>query len=192
MGFVYVREEYKDDDLGQLLNSREFLEALKKKSLSEDDDILHYCLLFASIPGGIVLRKGLDLSVISKRLPERVRVEVFYRHDIDLEDDDDGIDFEDLLQETLALIGCRKWLADFIKKEESDWKFTSHPKDQPTAQVAHHSIPPAFLLPTTSNPDIVKPFTYKPRELSTIIQVVQDGVPIARVSASRAKENETV
>lgn len=44
---------------------------------------------------------------------------------------DDSIDFEDVLEQELVLIRCRKWLADFIKEEKSDWKFTSHPKDQP-------------------------------------------------------------
>ena len=110
-------------------------------------------------------------------------MEIFYRYNIDLEDDNDGIDFEDLLEEALVLIMCRKRLAGFIKEEESDWKFSSHPKDQPTAQVTHRPMPPVVLLPTTTTSDTVKPFTYKPRELTPIIQVVQEGVPITRVSA---------
>ncbi|MCJ1348591.1 hypothetical protein MMC31_006823, partial [Peltigera leucophlebia] len=34
-----LRREYKDNDLDQLMNSREFLEALKKKSRTEEDNI---------------------------------------------------------------------------------------------------------------------------------------------------------
>ena len=44
-----LRREYKENDLDQLMYSREFLEALRKKSRSEDDDLLHYCQLFPSI-----------------------------------------------------------------------------------------------------------------------------------------------
>ena len=35
-----LRREYKENDLDQLMYSREFLEALKKKLYSEDDDLM--------------------------------------------------------------------------------------------------------------------------------------------------------
>lgn len=83
------------------MNSRVFLKALKKKPRSEDDDLLHYCQLFASISRDLVLRKRLDLyrrcQWSLQGLPERVVMEIFYRFEIDLEDDD-GLDFGDLLE----------------------------------------------------------------------------------------------
>ncbi len=42
-----LRREYKENDLDQLMYSREFLEALKKKPRSEDDDLMQYCYMFA-------------------------------------------------------------------------------------------------------------------------------------------------
>lgn len=57
-----LRKEYRNNDLDHLVNSREFLEALKKKNpRSEDDDVLRCCRLYASIFRGLILRKRLDL-----------------------------------------------------------------------------------------------------------------------------------
>ncbi len=55
-----LRREYKDNDLDQLMNSREFLEALKKKARSEDDDLMYYYQLIASISRDLVIRRKLD------------------------------------------------------------------------------------------------------------------------------------
>ena len=89
-------KEYKNNDLDQLMNSREFLEALKKKSRSEDVDLLHYCQLFASISRVLIFSKRLDLYTrcqwFLQGLPETILTEIVYRYDMDLEDDD-GIDF---------------------------------------------------------------------------------------------------
>ena len=70
--------------------------------------------------------------------------EIFYRHDIDLEDDD-GVDFDDLLEKALVFIGCRKRLAYFIEEKKSTWTFMNPRKDQPTAQVNHHNMPPILF-----------------------------------------------
>ena len=112
-----LRREYKDNDLDQLMNSREFLEALKKKPRSEDDDLLHYCQLFASISRDLVLRRRLDLytqcQLVLQGLPKRVVMEIFYRCDIDLADDD-GLDFEDLLETMLVLV--KRWRISYKTK----------------------------------------------------------------------------
>lgn len=46
--------------------------------------------------------------------------ETLYRHGVDLEDYH-SIDFEDLLEKALVLIRYRKWFADFIKEDESNY-----------------------------------------------------------------------
>ncbi len=76
-----LRREYKENDLDQLMYSREFLEALKKKACSEDDNLMHYCRLFASISRDLVSRKRLDLYTqcqwFLQGLPERIVMEIF-------------------------------------------------------------------------------------------------------------------
>ena len=122
-------------------------------------------------------------------LPGTFLAEIFYRHDTNLEDDD-GINFKDLLKKALILIKCRKRLADFIEEEESDWKFTNHRKNQPTAQVNHHSIPPIIFPPISSSPDIVEPITYITQGLTPNNQAIQGSiqVSVARVQISGGKE----
>ena len=115
-----LRKEYKDDDFDQLINSREFLEALKKKSRNEEDDILYYCRLFASISRGLVLQKRLDQYTqcqwFLQGLPETLLMRFFYWYDMDLEDDN-GLDFENLLEKVLVLAKCRNRLAAFIRDQ---------------------------------------------------------------------------
>ncbi len=81
-----LRREYKENDLDQRIDSREFLEALKKKARPEDDDLMHYCQLFASISSDLVLRRRLDLYTqcqwFLQGLPERIVMEIIYRYDI--------------------------------------------------------------------------------------------------------------
>ena len=190
-----LRKEYKDNDLDQLMNSREFLEALKKKSRSDKDDILYYCRLFASISKGLVLRRRLDpytqCQWFLQGLPETILTELFYRYDIDLEDEDD-IDFDDLLEKALVLIRCKKWLADFIEEKESTWMFRNPQKDQPTTHVNHRFMPPVVLPPTLTTPDIVRPLTSTTRNLTPTIRVVQGSVPVARIGTVQAKRMDSL
>lgn len=45
-------------------------------------------------------------------------MEIFYRFDIDLEDDD-GLDFGDLLEKALVLVKHRKYLVNLIRDKEN-------------------------------------------------------------------------
>lgn len=119
------RREYKDNDLDQVMNSREFLEALKKKSRSENDDLLQYSQLLASISRDLLLRTRLDLYTryrwLLQGFPEKVVMETFSRYDIYLEDEhNDGLGFGDLLERALVLVSFRDFLADFIRHKETD------------------------------------------------------------------------
>lgn len=118
-----LRREYKDNDFYQLMKSREFSEALKKKPRSKDDDLMYYCQLFASISRELVSRQKLDQDTqcqwFLQGLPERIVIEIFYRYDIDLEEDI-GLDFGHLLEKSLVLIKHREYLTDFIRDKETD------------------------------------------------------------------------
>lgn len=170
---LVLRRKYKNDDLDQLMNSREFLEALKKKSRTEEDDILNYCRLFASISRGLVLRKRLDLYTqcqwFLQGLPETLLMRTFYRYDIDLEDDN-RLDFEDLLEKVLVLVKCRNRLAAFLQ-------------DQAKNSVDEYIKPHEAVTPT-----IVQPLTYTAQDLTPTLQfrtvqgAIQEGVPAARIN----------
>ena len=99
------------------------MEALKKKPRSEDADLMHYCQLFASISRDLVLRQRLDRYIQCQWFlqghSERLVMEIFYWYDIDLEDDN-RLDFEDLLEKALVLAKRRKYLADFIRDKKTD------------------------------------------------------------------------
>ena len=170
-----LRREYKDNDLDQLMNSREFLEALKKKSRSEDDDLMHYCQLFASISRDLVLRQRLDRYTqcqwFLQGLPERILMEIFYRYDIDL--DDDGLDFGDLLEKSLVLVKRRKYLVDFIRDKETDL-------------VNKYD----FLEKVTTAPNIVEPFikSTPPTRFHTMQGGVQEDIPVVQIHTSRIGE----
>ena len=171
-----LRREYKKNDLDQLINSREFLEALKKKARFEDDDLMHYCQLFTSISRELVLRTRLDLYPqyrwFLQGLPERVVMEIFHRHDIDLEDND-NLDFEDLLEKALVIVKRRKFLADFIQDKETD--------------LVNKYAEPQEKVPTT--PNNVEPFTYPAQDLTpcnrfyTVQGTVQEEVPVVWIHA---------
>lgn len=60
-----LRIEYKDNDLDQLMNPRQFLEAPKIKSCSEEDDLLQYCQFFATISRDLLLRRRLAVYAMS-------------------------------------------------------------------------------------------------------------------------------
>lgn len=89
------------------------------------------------------------------------------------------------------LIRCRKRLADFIEEKGSTWMFTNPRKDQPTAQLNHHSIPPVVLPPTPTTPNIVWHFISITQELTSTVRAVQGRVPVARVDTVQAEKNET-
>ncbi|MCJ1347938.1 hypothetical protein MMC31_006168, partial [Peltigera leucophlebia] len=166
-------KEYKDNDLDQLMNSREFLgeflEALKKKPRSEDDNLFHYCHLFASISRDLELRRMLDLYTqcqwFLQGLPGKVVMEIFYR-------DDNGLDFGDLLEKALVLVKRRKFLAEFIQDKDTDLvnKYTELPQEK---------------FPTT--PNIVEPFTYPAHDLTpptrfqTAQGAIQEDIPVVRI-----------
>lgn len=89
------------------------------------------------------------------------------------------------------LIRCRKRLADFIEEKGSTWMFTNPRKDQSTAQLNHHSIPPVVLPPTPTTPNIFWPFISITQELTSTVRAVQGRVPVARVDTVQAEKNET-
>ena len=177
-------KKYKNGDLDQLMNSRKFLEVLKKQVHSEDNDLIHYCQLFASISRDLVLRRRLDLYTqcqwFLQGLPERVVMEIFHRHDIDLEDDN-SLDFEDLLKKTLVIVKRKKFLADFIQDKETD--------------LVNKYAEPQEKVPTT--PNNVELFTYPAQDLTsptrfyTVQGTVREDIPVVRIHASRVEEVKT-
>ena len=145
---------------------------------------MHYCQLFASISRDLVLRRRLDLYTqcqwFLQGLPERVVMEIFYRYDIDLEEDD-GLDFGDLLEKVLVLVKRRKYLVEFIRDKE-----TEADKYDPQEKVF-------------TAPDIFEPFLYPvqdfvlPIRCHTVQGGVQKDIPAVRTHASqigKAKADE--
>ena len=104
-------------------------------------------------------------------------MEIFYRYDIDLEDDD-GLDFGDLLEKTLVLVKRRKFLADFVQDKETDR--------------VNKYAEPQEKVPTT--PNNIEPFTYPAQDLTppaqfyTVRGTVQEDTPVVRIHASRIGE----
>ena len=138
-----LRREYRNNDLWPADEFSRILGSTQGKSRPEDNDILHYCQLFALISRGLVLRTKLDLYICTRNvnwfynlqgLPERVVVEISYRFDIDLEDDD-GLDFGDLLEKALVLVKRRRYLVNLIRDKETDPvnEYTEPQEKVPTA-----------------------------------------------------------
>ena len=102
-------------------------------------------------------------------------IEIFCWHDIDLEDEN-GLDFEDLLEKALAIVRHKKILADFIQDKETDLvsKYTDSQKK----------------VPTTSN--IVEPFKNPnpPSRFQTVQGAVQEDIPVVRIYLSQIEEFE--
>lgn len=177
----YFGESTKKMNLDQLMNSREFLEALKKKPRSEDDNLMRYCYMFASISRDLVLRKRLDLYTqcqwFLQGLPERIVMEIFYRYDIDLEDDD-SLDFEDLLKKALVIVRRGKFLADLLQDRETD--------------LAYKYAEPQEKIPAT--PNDVEPLIYPAQNLTPPTRfhntqgAVQEDTPVVRIHALQTKE----
>lgn len=53
-----LQKKYKKNDLDQQINSREFLEAWKRKSQFKEDNLIYYCFLFTLVPRNWVLKKA--------------------------------------------------------------------------------------------------------------------------------------
>lgn len=103
--------------------SQEFLKALKKKAYFEDNNLMYYCWLFISISKNLVLKQRLDWYTqcqwFLQELPEKIMIEIFYWYNINLENNG-NLDFDNLLEKSLILVKCRKYLADFIQNKEID------------------------------------------------------------------------
>ena len=61
-----LREEYKDQDLTQQMNSRRFLEIYKTKFRSNTADVLQYCRQFSAISRNLVAKGKLDSFIQSR------------------------------------------------------------------------------------------------------------------------------
>ncbi len=99
-------------------------------------------------------------------------MEIFYRYNIDLEDDDD-LDFGDLLEKVLVLVKRRKFLADFIQDKETDLvhKYTE-PQKVPTTP---------NIVESSSNPS-------PPTRIQAIQGAIQEDIPVVQVPTSRIVE----
>lgn len=84
--------------------------------------------------------------------------EIFYCYNINFENDN-NINFDNLLKKTLMFIRRIKCLANFIKENKSDWRFSNYLKDQLTAKVNHHSKPLVVLLPAYTTANTIEFFT---------------------------------
>ncbi len=61
-----LREEYRDQDLSQKMNSRRFLETYKDKSRSDTAKVLQYCRQYSAISESLVSKGKLDLFTQSR------------------------------------------------------------------------------------------------------------------------------
>ena len=116
-----LREEYKDQDLNQQMNSRRFLEVYKSKSRSDTADVLQYCRQFSAISRNLVAKGKLDTFTQSRwfiqGLPSDLQMEMFCRYSLD-PDDDLNMDFDDLLKKAMGLLGAKKKLASMVQVEK--------------------------------------------------------------------------
>lgn len=67
-------------------------------------------------------------------MSEKIVMDIFYRYDIDLEDDN-SLDFEHVLEKALVMVQRSKCLADFIRNRNNDLidKHTGLQEKRPTA-----------------------------------------------------------
>ena len=114
-------EKYKDQDLNQQMNSRRFLETSKDKSRANNSDVLQYCRQFSAISQNLVAKGKLDSFTQSRwflqGLPSTIQTEMFYRYELD-PDDDLHMDFADLLKKALGLLGAKKKLVDLVRTDK--------------------------------------------------------------------------
>ena len=177
-----LRREYKDNDLDQLMNFREFLELFKKKFRSEDDNLMQYCYMFASISRDLVSRQMLDRYTqcqwFLQGLPERIVMEIFHQYDIDLEDDD-SLDFGNLLEKALVLVKRRKFLADLLQDKETDliYKHAESQKKIPAT--------PKLVEPFA---DLAQDFALPDQSQTMQGSPMQEVIPVVRIHTSRVKK----
>ena len=94
-------------------------------------------------------------------------MEIFYWYDIDLENDN-SLDFDDVLEKALVLVKCSKYHEDFIRDKKNDRinKHTDFEEKRPNA------------------PNTIEYFTYLAQDLTPPTQVhimqrpVQEDIPI--------------
>lgn len=117
-----LREEYKAQDLNQQMNSRRFLKIYKTKSRSDTTDVLQNCRQFSAISRNFVAIGKLDSFTQSRSflqgLPSYLQTEMFYRYELD-PDDDLKMDFDDLLKKAMGLLGAKKKLASLVQVEKA-------------------------------------------------------------------------
>ena len=122
-----LREEYRDQDLSQQMNSRRFLETYKDKSRSDTADVLQYCRQYSAISESLVSKGKLDSFTQSRwfiqGLASTVQSELFYRYELDPDEDED-MDFKDLLKKALALVGSKKRMIDLIRIDKKNDRIT--------------------------------------------------------------------
>ena len=112
-----LREEYKDQDLNQQMNSICFLEIYKTKSRFDTADVLQYCRQFSAISRYLISKRKLDSFTqfrwFLQGLPSHLQTEMFYRYELDPEDDL-NMDFDDLLKKAMRFLGAKKKLASIV------------------------------------------------------------------------------
>ena len=78
---------------------------------------MQYCYMFALISKNLVLKKRLDWYTqcqwFLQKLPEKIVIKIFYLYNINLEDND-GLNFRDILEKVLVLVKCKKNVVGFI------------------------------------------------------------------------------
>lgn len=104
------------------MNLRQFLEIIyKSKSCSKTADILQYCRQFFAISPNLVAKRKLDMFIQSwwfiQGLPSHLQTEMFYRYQLD-SDDDVNMDFDDLLKKAMRLLRIKKKLASLAQVEK--------------------------------------------------------------------------
>lgn len=103
--------------------------------------------------------------------------EIFYRYDIDLEDDD-SLDFEDLLKKALVIVRRGKFLADLLQDRETE--------------LAYKYAEPQEKISAT--PNDVEPLIYPAQNLAPLTQfhntqvAVQEDIPVVRIHTWQTKE----
>ncbi len=104
------------------MNARRFLELYKTKSRSNTTDDLQYCCQFSAISRNLVAKRKLDSFIQSQwflqGLPSHLQTEMFYRYELD-SDDDLNKDFDDLLKKAMRLLGAKKKLARIVQVEKN-------------------------------------------------------------------------
>ena len=107
------------------MNSKRFLETYKDKNRANTSHVLQYCKQFSAISQNLVAKRKLDSFTQSwwflQGLPSTIQIEIFYRYELD-SDDDQHMDFADLLKKALGLLRAKKKLVDLVcTNKKSDY-----------------------------------------------------------------------